>query len=97
MAQPRRQTVEADLMPVSVRTRPTAAPTAAPKAKATPKPASPRQIELGLRTYKGAIYDALSSMIAELELPPGARLVEADLVARFSVSKTPWPMTAHAS
>ena len=28
-------------------------------------------------------------MIAELELPPGSRLVEADLVARFNVSKTP--------
>ena len=83
MAQPRRQTVEADLAPVAVRTRPKAAP------KATPKPASPRQIELGLRTYKGAIYDALSSMIAELELPPGTRLVESDLVARFNVSKTP--------
>ena len=28
-------------------------------------------------------------MIAELELPPGTRLVEADLVSRFNVSKTP--------
>ena len=44
---------------------------------------------LGLKTYKGAVFDELSRMIAELELPPGARLVEADLAARFSVSKTP--------
>jgi DNA-binding GntR family transcriptional regulator len=43
----------------------------------------------GMRTYKGAIYDALVEMIAELELPPGSRLVEADLVTRFNVSKTP--------
>ena len=43
----------------------------------------------GVKTYKGAIYDALVEMIAELELPPGSRLVEADLVSRFNVSKTP--------
>jgi DNA-binding GntR family transcriptional regulator len=43
----------------------------------------------GVKTYKGAIYDALVEMIAELELPPGTRLVEADLVSRFNVSKTP--------
>jgi len=42
-----------------------------------------------VKTYKGAIYDALVEMIAELELPPGSRLVEADLVSRFNVSKTP--------
>ena len=43
----------------------------------------------GVKTYKGAIYDALVEMIAELGLPPGTRLVEADLVSRFNVSKTP--------
>jgi DNA-binding GntR family transcriptional regulator len=36
-----------------------------------------------------AIYEALSQMIGELDLPPGIRLVEADLAARFNVSKTP--------
>ena len=46
-------------------------------------------ITLGLKTYKGAVFDALSTMIAELELKPGERLVEADLAARFNVSKTP--------
>ena len=36
-----------------------------------PEPCLPRQIELWLcKTYKGAIYDALAAMIAELELPP---------------------------
>lgn len=42
-----------------------------------------------LRTYKVAIYDTLAKLIAELELPPGTRLVEAELVTRFNVSKTP--------
>jgi DNA-binding GntR family transcriptional regulator len=83
LAQPRRQPVEIEIAPVATRTRTRTAP------RTAPTPASPRQIELGLRTYKGAIYDALASMIAELELPPGTRLVEADLVARFNVSKTP--------
>jgi DNA-binding GntR family transcriptional regulator len=46
-------------------------------------------IPLGLKTYKGAVYDVLSTMIAELELRPGERLVEAELAARFQVSKTP--------
>ena len=68
-------------------------------AKATPPPRARRTrgapppadtaFRLGLRTYKGAVFDALSRMIAELELPPGERLVEADLAARFDVSKTP--------
>jgi DNA-binding GntR family transcriptional regulator len=49
----------------------------------------PRIRLLGVKTYKGAIYDALAEMIAELEMPPGSRLVEAELVTRFNVSKTP--------
>jgi DNA-binding GntR family transcriptional regulator len=86
MAQPRRQPGDADIAPTPIRKR---APARPRPAAAAPKPAPKRQIDLGVRTYKGAIYDALSSMIAELELPPGARLVEADLVQRFNVSKTP--------
>lgn len=79
MAQPRRQRLEVESALVAVRKR------------TTTEPASPsaRLVDLGRRTYKGAIYDALASMIAELELPPGTRLVEADLVARLNVSKTP--------
>jgi DNA-binding GntR family transcriptional regulator len=45
--------------------------------------------ELGLRTYKAAVYESLVRMIQELEIEPGARLVEADLAREFSVSKTP--------
>jgi len=44
---------------------------------------------LSLRTHKAAVYDSLSGMISELELAPGARLVESELAARFDVSKTP--------
>jgi DNA-binding GntR family transcriptional regulator len=44
---------------------------------------------LNLRTYKVAIYETLTRMIAELDLPPGSRLVEMELAARFNVSKTP--------
>ncbi len=55
--------------------------------KLTTPPAQP--ISLGLRTHKAAVYDHLSGMISELELPPGARLVESELATRFDVSKTP--------
>lgn len=40
-------------------------------------------------TYKMAIYETLHELIQNLTLPPGERLVEADLAARFCVSKTP--------
>lgn len=57
----------------------------------TPTRAPRRRLEisLDLRTRQVAVYDALTMMIGELELEPGARLVEADLAARFNVSKTP--------
>jgi DNA-binding GntR family transcriptional regulator len=45
--------------------------------------------DLNLRTYKAAVYDSLLTMIQELEIEPGTRLVEADLVEDFAVSKTP--------
>lgn len=48
-----------------------------------------RQVSLNVRTYKVAIYETLTRMIGELELPPGSRLVESELATRFSVSKTP--------
>ena len=64
------------------------APAAPPRTRGSAPPAN-AAFRLGLKTYKGAVFDALSRMIAELELPPGTRLVEADLAARFSVSKTP--------
>jgi DNA-binding GntR family transcriptional regulator len=41
------------------------------------------------RTYKTVIYETLHELIQDLTLPPGERLVEADLAARFDVSKTP--------
>ena len=41
------------------------------------------------RTYKATIYESLHELIQELALPPGERLIEADLAARFGVSKTP--------
>jgi DNA-binding GntR family transcriptional regulator len=41
------------------------------------------------RTYKTVIYETLHELIQDLALPPGARLVEADLAARFGISKTP--------
>lgn len=47
------------------------------------------EITLDLRTRQLAVYDSLTVMIGELELEPGARLVEAELAARFGVSKTP--------
>jgi DNA-binding GntR family transcriptional regulator len=59
--------------------------------KATRVGAAPREprVALDLRTRQAAIYDTLTSMIGELELAPGVRLVEADLAARFQMSKTP--------
>jgi DNA-binding GntR family transcriptional regulator len=47
------------------------------------------RVELGLRTFKQAVYESLREMIVWLELPPGERLVENELAARFGVSKTP--------
>jgi DNA-binding GntR family transcriptional regulator len=41
------------------------------------------------QTYKTAVFKALYELIQNLDLPPGERLVEADLAARFGVSKTP--------
>jgi DNA-binding GntR family transcriptional regulator len=41
------------------------------------------------QTYKTAVFGALYDLIQNLDLPPGERLVEADLAARFGVSKTP--------
>ena len=46
-------------------------------------------VNLSVSTYKRAAYLAIRDMIVELEIPPGARLVENDLAARLSVSKTP--------
>lgn len=40
-------------------------------------------------TYKTVVFRTLYELIQNLELPPGERLVEADLAARFGVSKTP--------
>jgi DNA-binding GntR family transcriptional regulator len=40
-------------------------------------------------TRKDAVFAALQSQILELEIPPGTRLVEADLAIEFGVSKTP--------
>jgi GntR family transcriptional regulator, rspAB operon transcriptional repressor len=44
---------------------------------------------LSVSTYKLAAYQAIRDMIVELEISPGTRLVENDLAARLSVSKTP--------
>jgi DNA-binding GntR family transcriptional regulator len=44
---------------------------------------------LSVSTYKRAAYQAIRDMIVELEIPPGARLVENDLAVRLNVSKTP--------
>lgn len=41
------------------------------------------------QTYKMAIYEVVYDLVQSLEIPPGERLVEADLAARFGVSKTP--------
>lgn len=40
-------------------------------------------------TYKHLVYHTLYELIQELKIRPGARLVEAEVVARFGVSKTP--------
>ena len=48
-----------------------------------------RPINTIVPTYKAAVYDELLGLILELEQPPGSRLVEADIAARFGVSKTP--------
>jgi GntR family transcriptional regulator, rspAB operon transcriptional repressor len=45
--------------------------------------------DLPVTTYKRAAYEAIRDMIVELEIPPGARLVESDLATRLRVSKTP--------
>lgn len=59
--------------------------------KTQPTSVAPRReaIPLNLRTYRAAVYETLTGMISELELPPGSRLVEADLATQFQVSKTP--------
>jgi DNA-binding GntR family transcriptional regulator len=44
---------------------------------------------LNVSTHKRAVYEALADMIIQFELPPGERLVEIDLAARLSISKTP--------
>jgi DNA-binding GntR family transcriptional regulator len=41
------------------------------------------------QTYKAIVHGELYELIQNLELPPGSRLVEVDLAARFGVSKTP--------
>lgn len=40
-------------------------------------------------TYKTIVYEKLYELMQNLDLPPGERLVEADLSTRFGVSKTP--------
>jgi DNA-binding GntR family transcriptional regulator len=50
---------------------------------------SSEPLPLNLRTYKVAIYETLTRMIGELDLPPGSRLVETELATWFNVSKTP--------
>jgi DNA-binding GntR family transcriptional regulator len=61
--------------------------------RAEREPASSIEIDdpdnLRLRTYKAATHTRLEEMILELQLLPGTRLVEADLAARFGISKTP--------
>ncbi len=54
-----------------------------------PSTRATRPAPLSVRTYKAAVYDSLGRMISELDLPPGARLVEDELAGRFNVSKTP--------
>jgi DNA-binding GntR family transcriptional regulator len=41
------------------------------------------------KTLKSAIFGTLRELILDLRLPPGERLIEAELAARFGVSKTP--------
>jgi len=40
-------------------------------------------------TLKSMAYEETSRLILELELPPGEHVTEADLAARFKISKTP--------
>lgn len=54
----------------------------------TGTPTAPR-LSLGLRSHKQAVYEKLRDMIITFELPPGERLVETDVAARFGISKTP--------
>ncbi len=51
--------------------------------------ATPVAIGLNVPTFKRAAYETLRDMIIELELPPGARLLEGDLAELLHVSKTP--------
>jgi DNA-binding GntR family transcriptional regulator len=46
-------------------------------------------LSLDVPTYKHAVYGRLRDLIGSFALPPGERLVEADLAARLNVSKTP--------
>jgi DNA-binding GntR family transcriptional regulator len=46
-------------------------------------------ISLDVPTYKHAVYGRLRDLIGSFALPPGERLVEADLANRLNVSKTP--------
>ena len=46
-------------------------------------------LPLVVPTYKHAVYERLRELIGSFALPPGERLVEADLAARLNVSKTP--------
>ncbi len=55
----------------------------------SPMAVNSERIELGLRTYKQAVYETLREMIVWLDLQPGERLVENELAGRFGVSKTP--------
>jgi DNA-binding GntR family transcriptional regulator len=43
----------------------------------------------GAQTYSEVIYDEVYSLIQNLQLQPGSRLVENELSERFGVSKTP--------
>jgi DNA-binding GntR family transcriptional regulator len=57
--------------------------------RATKRDGPPVPVGLYVPTYKRAAYEAIRDMIIELELPPGARLVESELASRLLVSKTP--------
>jgi DNA-binding GntR family transcriptional regulator len=63
----------------------------ASEARTPPRGAAPstRPVTADLLTYKRAVYDRLREMLESFELPPGERLVEADLATRLGVSKTP--------
>src|SRR6476659_1564524 len=63
----------------------------ASEARTPPRGAAPSTgpVTADLLTYKRAVYDRLREMLESFELPPGERLVEADLATRLGVSKTP--------